>query len=436
MAVIVLLIWIAFFEIGLLYWLLCGTVLEKKYFRKKEWSILCGNIVGLGGLLGINRSMCFFSSFMFVICVIATCICVVLINGQNKSLKIILVILYCTSVALVDFFFAFVSMMFLKKEFDAKVYWYANSLTECIIFLCTRMVMAGCIGLILKRKYKESYLCEFQGILLIAAIIMCLILGAYQVAIVRMIYENREGEAGAVGISLAGVLLTILLIGMLYVKNKMLEKEKEFLTMRDEMVTQKFVELESVMEKNRQLSYDLKNHLIVLKNYEKEGNYEGIRNYLKEIEQEYFEIKVRTWTGNPLADMLIEQKRALAEREGVTSFTIQAVPISEWPFHDSETCSLLGNLLDNAIDACKRMDNEKDRWISIIIESQKKFLFIKIRNSIDETPIMKGGRPICVKSDKRKHGYGLKSVERIVDKYEGIISYQIKDNIFQANLSF
>ena len=235
--------------------------------------------------------------------------------------------------------------------------------------------------------------------------------------------------------SLAVVLLTILLIGMLYVKNKTIEREKEFLSMRDEMVTQKFVELESVMEKNRQLSHDLKNHLIALKNYEKEGNYDGIHHYLEEIEQEYFEVKVRIWTGNPIADMIIEQKRALAEREGISSFIVQAVPILEWPFHDNETCSLLGNLLDNAIDACKKMDNEKNRWISIIIESQKEFLFIKIRNSIGETPIMKGGRPVSVKSDKKRHGYGLKSVERIVDKHKGIITYQIKENIFQVNLS-
>lgn len=97
--------------------------------------------------------------------------------------------------------------------------------------------------------------------------------------------------------------------------------------------------------------------------------------------------------------MLLEQKRALAEQDGI-SFTIQTVPHVEWTFNDNETCSLLGNLLDNAIEACKRLDGNVDKWISI-----------KIENSAGEAPVMKKGRFVSIKQDKTKHGYGLKSVE-------------------------
>ena len=115
---------------------------------------------------------------------------------------------------------------------------------------------------------------------------MCLILRWYQIEVVKMIYENGERDARAVGASLAAVLLIVSFIGILCLKNKTLEKEKEILVMRDFMMTQKFKELESVIEKNRQLSHDLRNHLIALKNYEKEGNYEGINSYIEEIQHE------------------------------------------------------------------------------------------------------------------------------------------------------
>lgn len=257
----------------------------------------------------------------------------------------------------------------------------------------------------------------------------------YQIEIVRMMYEGKEQEAGATGLSLMGAVLILFFTGMVYLKNNTLKKDRELLIMRDAMVTQKFAELEEVMEKNRQLSHDLKHHVLVLKNFEKEGNYEGLHNYIEEINHEFFETKKRNWTGNQITDMLLEQKKTQAELEGI-AFTIQAVPIAKWQFNDIETCSLLGNLLDNAIEACKRMEVNADKWISVKIESQKQLLFIKIENSISEVPVMKDKRPISVKQDKIRHGYGLKSVERIVNKYEGMITYKSKDRAFQVKLLF
>lgn len=435
MGIKTLLIGISVFEIGMLYWLLCGTVLKKQYFQKKEWAIICVNIVSVGMSEGINRSLLFFSRNMLIISVAVTCICVILINRQNKLLKIIIIILYYVLVALADFFAAFVSMAVLKHEFKSTVYLYADSIMESILFLCIRIVIAVCVYLIVKQNFDETYIREFQSVLLIIMIIMCLMLRRYQIAIVRMMYEGKEQEAGATGLSLIGVVLVILFTGIVYLKNKTLEKDRELLTMRDAMVTQRYGELETVMEKNRQLSHDLKHHMLVLKNYANEGNCKGVYDYIVEIEDEFFETKKRVWTGNRIADIILEQKRALAEQEGIV-FTIQAVPIAEWPFNDNETCSLLGNLLDNAVEACKRLDDNIDKWISIKIESQKQLLFLLIENAVYEPPAKKNGRPVSVKRDKIRHGYGLKSVERIVNKYEGMITYQSQDKAFQVKLLF
>lgn len=435
MGIKALLIGISLFEVGMLYWLLCGTVLDRKYFQKKEWVIICVNIVSVGVGEGINRSLLFFSQDVFLVSVVITCICVVLINGQNKLLKTIVVILYYTIVALIDFFTAFMCMTVLKNEFKNIVYVYADSLMESMLFICARIIIAVCICMVVRQGFTESYIREYQRVLLIIMIIMCLMLRRYQIEIVRMMYEGKEQEAGATGLSLMGAVLILFFTGMVYLKNNTLKKDRELLIMRDAMVTQKFAELEEVMEKNRQLSHDLKHHLLVLKNFEKEGNYEGVHNYIEEINHEFFETKKRNWTGNQIADMLLEQKKTQAELEGI-AFTIQAVPIAKWQFNDSETCSLLGNLLDNAIEACKRMEVNADKWISVKIESQKQLLFIKIENSISEVPVMKDKRPISVKQDKIRHGYGLKSVERIVNKYEGMITYKSKDRAFQVKLLF
>lgn len=434
MGVGIMLILISTFEIWLLYQLLFGTVLDKEYLLKREWGIIWGNITVMGVLLGINRGILFFSQGIFVISVVSTCICIFFIKKQHKKMVVIIIILYYTVTALVDFLFAFASMMVLRQEFDREVYTHANSWTECVIFCCSRFFMVIFIHMIAKRKYDELDIYEFHNILSVITIVMCVILRRYQISIVGMIYENREDEAGVIGISLVCILLLISFISGLYLKDKILKKEKEFLIMRDEMVTQRFHELESVMEQNRQLSHDLKNHFIILKGYGKEGNCEGICNYIDGVEKEYFSVKVCSWIGNSVADMLIEQKRVQAEKERI-AFDIEIVPIEEWLFTDNDTCSLLGNLLDNAIDACKRIE-QNDKWILLQIEIQKNFLFIKISNSIDEMPVMKKGIPVSTKQNKKRHGYGLKSVERIVNKYEGMIMYQSKDQVFQVKLLF
>lgn len=291
MGIKALLIGISLFEVGMLYWLLCGTVLDRKYFQKKEWVIICVNIVSVGVGEGINRSLLFFSQDVFLVSVVITCICVVLINGQNKLLKTIVVILYYTIVALIDFFTAFMCMTVLKNEFKNIVYVYADSLMESMLFICARIIIAVCLCMVVRQGFTESYIREYQRVLLIIMIIMCLMLRRYQIEIVRMMYEGKEQEAGATGLSLMGAVLILFFTGMVYLKNNTLKKDRELLIMRDAMVTQKFAELEEVMEKNRQLSHDLKHHLLVFKNFEKEGNYEGLHNYIEEINHEFFETK-------------------------------------------------------------------------------------------------------------------------------------------------
>ena len=132
--------------------------------------------------------------------------------------------------------------------------------------------------------------------------------------------------------------------------------------------------------------------------------------------------------------LILNQKKAQAEQLHII-FEIQAVPIPMWPMKESELCSFWGNLLDNAIEACCVIENGR-RWISIAIEPQKSMLFIRINNSMKETPIIKKRKFISRKPQSEKHGYGLKNVERIVHRYDGEISYTAEQNTFEIRITF
>lgn len=97
--------------------------------------------------------------------------------------------------------------------------------------------------------------------------------------------------------------------------------------------------------------------------------------------------------------------------------------------------SLFGNLLDNAIEACERMKGG-DRWIQIQISRQKEILNIEISNSIEKVPEEKNEEFISSKENKKLHGYGMKSVRRIVERYTGEIFYQIQERKFCVRVTF
>ena len=140
------------------------------------------------------------------------------------------------------------------------------------------------------------------------------------------------------------------------------------------------------------------------------------------------------WTQNKIWDMVLSYKRNEAEQKGI-KFVIDSVLVPSFPFDDREGCSLFGNLLDNAIEACEKIDSG-EKFINVKIEKQQQLLFLEIANSIKEEPQFQNNKLVTMKSEKSLHGYGLKSVKRIIDKYEGIISYQAKDRAFVVKLTF
>lgn len=104
---------------------------------------------------------------------------------------------------------------------------------------------------------------------------------------------------------------------------------------------------------------------------------------------------------------------------------------SELNIRDSEVYSLLGNLMENAIEACHSIENAQ---IEVHIKTGMNCLFIKVTNPILHEVTIKKGIIETSKPDKKLHGYGTKIIEIIVNKYDGYIKYNCKDNTFEADV--
>ena len=93
-------------------------------------------------------------------------------------------------------------------------------------------------------------------------------------------------------------------------------------------------------------------------------------------------------------------------------------------FSDREIISLFGNVLDNALEACERIQDKK-RWIKIKIKKKNHLLYIETSNAIKEMPVQNQKEFVSVKEDEILHGYGMKNIQDIVRKYDGIFRYKI-----------
>ena len=99
--------------------------------------------------------------------------------------------------------------------------------------------------------------------------------------------------------------------------------------------------------------------------------------------------------------------------------------------------TILGNLLDNALEAAKTAP-EGLRFLNLTIRRINAMLIIKVENGYGDTPVQENGKLLTSKKDKAFHGWGLKSVQTAADRYDGTIRADYKDHVFQSvvTLSF
>ncbi len=183
----------------------------------------------------------------------------------------------------------------------------------------------------------------------------------------------------------------------------------------------------------RRIRHDMKNHLICIRELAAQGKYDELESYVSEISDAVKDADRLIHTGNGIVDAIVNEKAAAARKLGIQfewEGTVSGLDISA-----VDSCTLVSNLLDNALEACDDVDVAK-RFISLSFRRSEHFLFMICENSAARVVEMTDGRPLSTKSDKLNHGFGLNNIIRCVEKYGGELklSSELKDGepIFTA----
>ena len=176
--------------------------------------------------------------------------------------------------------------------------------------------------------------------------------------------------------------------------------------------------------------HDLKHQIAVLRSEEDPKKRE---EFLNRMEEEIRQYEAQNKTGNKVLDTVLTTKSLYCAKHGITFTCVADGTLLD--FMDvMDICSIFGNALDNAIE-CELMIPEKEkRLIHVTVSKQKQFLILRFENYCEETLQYQEGTPVTTKKEKEFHGYGLKSIQYTVNKYDGAVSMNLEDNWFELKV--
>ncbi len=180
----------------------------------------------------------------------------------------------------------------------------------------------------------------------------------------------------------------------------------------------------------RQTSHDMRHHMRMIRGFADQKQWGYLLDYLKEYELHLNDRELKLWSEHPTADAILSYYAALA-READTSYHVQLTIPPELDFPDQELCIILGNLLENALDAV-RTQKQQPRKISIKSEFVNKKLGIVVQNTFQGDLNMKNGT--YYSSKHSGIGYGLGSVRSIAEKHGGIADFSAENGWFIASV--
>ena len=185
-------------------------------------------------------------------------------------------------------------------------------------------------------------------------------------------------------------------------------------------------------EELREFKHDLKNYLLPLQEAMETMPQSEMAKVWEKINQKIEDVQTLIQTGNSYVDSMINTKITLARSEKVD---VKCTILSKMEgIDDLEFCSVFGNLMDNAIEAERKVIEKKE--IIIFVEEKMGYLRLEIQNKIEKSVLNENSSLNTTKKDTSSHGIGHKSVKRTMQKVGGALKYYETGDLFCAEAVF
>jgi len=202
---------------------------------------------------------------------------------------------------------------------------------------------------------------------------------------------------------------------------------KRVASFENEIMQKYYAEVENMYAKMRGWRHDYRHHIQTMKVHAAHGEYEEIDKYLDMLDDDLTNVETVIKTGNRMADAILNSKLSLAMERDIKVKAEAKIPVA-LSVSELDLCIIIGNLLDNAIDACMELPAE-ERLIRIYMEMKGNYLYLALTNTAV------GAKKKSFASTKGEgHGFGITRIDAIVKKYGGYVTRASEDGAFSTEV--
>lgn len=363
------------------------------------------------------------------------------------------------SVIYIAYWFVF-SLLFINGRVLSKL---LAAILSDIVSICTSNIVTGTLSIALKSTPTQLY--STQGVYRVLGVLMCqtlnlllyslilksvnktildmkkkewiLIISVFSIstlsfAIIQIaLNESKLSETTSLMLLLTEIGLIALNIICLYIMISLNQSNRtaEELKLKEQQLKHDIQYAETVRsqyQEIRQIRHDIKQHLDAVSGLQLEGKIEAAQKYISNISSGLERIEMFMDVGSDFVNAILNSKLSIAKSKGIEvlcNSSSEVGGISEY-----DLCNLIGNMLDNAIEAAEKPGD--NAVVEVSIRSDKYKLMITVANSILQPVLNSNSNLKTTKKETELHGFGVKSIKTIAERYGGSADFYEEDLTF------
>lgn len=324
----------------------------------------------------------------------------------------------CFSIFICEIVGISLTLLITKSKLEAVT---IGSYPQMLALIFSRVILVIIVELLVhnSQKLSKDFTKDFFIIILVDVI--------YAITISCFFYFDNLYLTTNTAIALSVFVIFLISFLALYLLRKITKKSEEIMLtnlkmQQIEMEHKQNEDMAIVVNDLRSLRHDMNNHMSVLQGLLSMQEYDDAKNYLSTITEELAVANSFIFTDNKVLSVMLNNKISKAHQLGITFDT--ELLTSATPFSDNDLCAVVGNILENAIEASSK---HEDPYIHFIMKKTDKQFVIECQNNYVVAPVFEKGNLVTTKSDKSYHGIGTKNIRSIVDSYHGITTFTADD---------
>ena len=279
-------------------------------------------------------------------------------------------------------------------------------------------------------EWTPKYIRMICGLLLVSATLISVFTSGTE------LYQNHEMLSRATQIIVSILLLAICIVLPVMILISVSNSRLRSLTANYEQQiytqAEHYQNLAAANYEVQRFRHDFRNMSIAIKKLLSDGEQDAALKLLQKCTQSLEPSPLSFDTGNGIADALFIEKQAKATPFN-TSICFQGI-IPANGLSPTDLCVILGNTLDNAIEACQNLSTEEPKTIRVTSNCNSGFLFLTVRNPVAQNVTIQNNHIVTTKANKTLHGFGLYSLHSVVKRYDGEVKLSSTDDCFTVDI--